>query len=261
MGPARRAISVHDEGRWVFNRLAADYAARPGYPPELVARLLAIGGGPGAVVADLGAGTGLLAAPLAAAGARVLAVDPARGMLDALRAVAGVEPVHAPAEATGLPAAGCALAVLADALQWVEPEEAGRECARLLAPGGAVAIVEPSLAPSPALDALAAVFAAANPKARPRRPERRERLLRAAGVRGAPELEVFPHAEWLAPARLAAVVRSLSYVGPALGPARLAEVLAAVARVAPAGVLWERRLTLAWGRTRAGAQRRGAGGR
>jgi predicted RNA methylase len=68
----------------VFNRLAEDYRRRPGYSTGLAERLLALAGGPGARVADLGAGTGHLALPLARLGARVHAVEPARAMLAAL---------------------------------------------------------------------------------------------------------------------------------------------------------------------------------
>src|SRR5512144_1592127 len=166
---SRREAKPSDPSRWVFNRLAADYRARPGYPAALAARLLALAGGPGARVADLGAGTGQLAIPLARLGARVDAVEPARAMLDVLEADARdlpVTPAHAAAEATGLPGGAFDLVLLADAAQWVDPERAGREVARLLAPGGALAVVEPRLADTPFLRALTARLKAANPKAR-----------------------------------------------------------------------------------------------
>ena len=103
----RRGASPADARRWVFNRLAEDYRQRPGYPAPLVARLLSLAGGPGARVADLGAGTGQLALPLAALGAEVHAVEPARAMLDVLAAARapGVTAVHAAAEETASPAA------------------------------------------------------------------------------------------------------------------------------------------------------------
>ncbi|MBK9516700.1 MAG: class I SAM-dependent methyltransferase [Anaeromyxobacter sp.] len=254
---SRRAISVEDDARWVFNRLAADYAARPGYPDELVARLLRLAGGPGARVAELGAGTGLLALPLARSGARVHAVEPARAMLEVLegtlRAGVGagsVVPVHATAEATGLPAGAFDLVVLADALHWVSAEQAGREAARLLAPGGTLAVVAPRLARTPFLEALSARLAAANPKARPGPPPV-ARLLGAAGL-GAPATERFQHQERLSPERLEQVLRSLSLVGPALGPAGLAALLADARALAEAhgGADWRRELELHWARRR-----------
>ena len=76
----RRGVGVEDGDRWVFNRLADDYRARPGYPAALVDRLHALAGGAGTVV-DLGAGTGLLALPLAGRGLAVRAVEPASAML------------------------------------------------------------------------------------------------------------------------------------------------------------------------------------
>ena len=173
---SRRGVPVTDPSRWVFNRLAADYRRRPGYPPPLVERLLALGGGPGARVADLGAGTGHLALPLGRAGARVHAVEPARAMLDVLAAQAaalGVVPVHAAAEETGLPAGCFDLVVLADALHWVDPERGGHEVARLLAPAGRLAVVVPTLGDTPFLRALGALLARANPKARPGPPRSR----------------------------------------------------------------------------------------
>ena len=134
----RRGVGVDDDDRWVFNRLAEDYRARPGYPAALVDRLAALAGEGGSVV-DLGAGTGLLALPLAARGIAVHAVEPASAMLDVLREGARalpIDPVHATAEETGLPAGGASLVLVSDALHWIEPEAAGHEAARLLTAGG-----------------------------------------------------------------------------------------------------------------------------
>lgn len=249
--PSRRGAKPSEPSRWVFNRLAADYRARPGYPAALAARLLAIAGGPGARIADLGAGTGQLAIPLARLGARVHAVEPARAMLDVLEADArglGVAAVHAAAEATGLPGGAIDLALLADAAQWVDPERAGGEIARLLAPAGALAVVEPRLADTPFLRALEALLAAANPKAR--RLEPPSALVFSTAGLGAPAEERFEHEVALDPDRLDAVLRSLSFVGPALGPAKLARVLAGARALAAehGGAPWRREIVLRWAR-------------
>jgi SAM-dependent methyltransferase len=250
---SRRGLSVHQSARWVFNRLAADYAHRPAYPDALVARLVALAGGPGARVADLGAGTGHLAVPLARAGLRIHAVEPARAMLDALEraasdAEAEVTSVHAAAEETGLPGAGFELAVLADALQWVDPELAGREVGRLLAPGGALAIVEPRLADTPFLTALNERIARVNVKAR--RAELPVALVCSLATGASPSTESFEQDVVLDDAALEAVLRSLSFVGPALGPEALAALVADAKGLARehGGAVWRRELRIHWAR-------------
>jgi SAM-dependent methyltransferase len=246
---SRHGIPVDEDGRWVFNRLAADYAARPGYPPGLVARLVALAGGGGARVADLGAGTGLLSRPLAAAGLAVDAVEPARAMLAALEPPPpGVTPVHAAAEATGLPAGAFDLVVLADALHWTDAARCGREAARLLRRGGAVAVVEARFADTPFMAELAGLLAAANPKAR-RAPLPLQLFFSHLGC-PAHATERFEHDQPLDGPRLDAVLRSLSLVGPALGPAGLAALLERARALAEAhgGATWSRQLLLHWAR-------------
>jgi SAM-dependent methyltransferase len=242
---------VEESGRWVFNRLASDYRARPGYPGSLVDRLAGLAGEAGQVV-DLGAGTGLLSLPLAQRGLPVAAVEPAEAMLSILREAASGLPitcVHAAAERSGLPGARATLVVVADAIQWVEPEAAGREAARLLAAGGAVAVVEPRLGGSPFSDGVAELLARANPRARPRPPARLAQFLDAAGARDRAE-EIHAHAEVLDPDRLEAVLRSISLVGPALGPEPLGLLLAEARDLASrcGGATWTREICLTWGR-------------
>lgn len=250
----RSGISPADDRRWVFNRLADDYRARPPYPAALVERVAALAAGAGARVADLGAGVGHLAVPLAARGLRVAAIEPARAMLAALSEAARaarveVEPAHAAAEATGLPGHAFALVVIADALQWIDPEAGAAEVRRLLAPGGVLAVVTARPADTPFLTALSARIAARNPRARPGAPPV-DLFFSLAGL-PTPSVESLEDAELpLEPAALEAVLRSLSYVGPALGPAPLASLLeeARALSAAHGGATWRRALRLAWAR-------------
>ncbi len=248
----RASISPDDDRRWVFNRLASAYRSRPGYPPALVDRLCELAGGPGARVADLGAGTGHLALPLARRGLRVAAVEPARAMLAELARARrpGLDPVHAPAEDTRLAPASFDLVLVADALQWIDPEGGAAEVRRLLAPGGVLAVVTAAFGDTPFLRALAERIAADNPKARPRPPP--VGLFFSLAWLPAPVEEPFADRALLDPAGLEAVLRSLSYVGPALGPRALATLLARAGELARAhgGAAWERVLRLYWARAR-----------
>jgi len=130
-----------------FDDRAEDYARhRPGYARELVPRLAAERGlPPGAHVADMGCGTGLLARSFLDAGCRVTGVEPS----DPMRAQAvlqlGARPGFAcragTAEASGLPDASVHAVVAGQAFHWFDVERARAEFARVLRPGGWVALV------------------------------------------------------------------------------------------------------------------------
>jgi SAM-dependent methyltransferase len=246
----RRDIPVEQESRWVFHRVAGDYRHRPPYPAALVDRLAALAG-PGARVADLGAGVGHLTLALARRGLSVDAVEPARAMREALEAGAAGLPVRAvaaAAEATGLPGGAFALVLIADALHWIDPEQAGAEVGRLLAPGGAVAVVEAAAADTPFMRDLTALLESANPR-RPPPPGRLRQLLALAGTSGR-RAEGYRQEALLDGPGLDALLRSLSHVGPALGPEALERLLGAARDLAGrhGGARWERDLTLTWAR-------------
>lgn len=113
--------------------------SRPGYPEAALDWLLP----PEASdVVDLGAGTGKLTRQLVARGHRVTAVEPSDGMREALQAtVPGVPALTGTGEEIPLPD-GCAdVVIAAQAWHWVDPLRAAPEVARVLRPGGRIALV------------------------------------------------------------------------------------------------------------------------
>jgi len=127
-----------------FGAVAATYErARPTYPDAVLAALADRAGvGPGAQVLDLAAGTGKLTRQLAALGAEVVAVEPSPGMRAACaEAVPGVPVLDGTAEA--IPAGDGSLDVVtvAQAFHWFRPAPALAEIARVLRPGGWLAVV------------------------------------------------------------------------------------------------------------------------
>ncbi len=131
----------------LFTGHAADYAkGRPGYPPALLDFLAAeLGVGPDAVVADIGAGTGIFSAQLLGLGARVVCVEPNDDMRAQAEATLGHNPRASfsagTAEATGLAAASADVITVAQAFHWFDPAAFRTESRRILRPGGQAALV------------------------------------------------------------------------------------------------------------------------
>jgi SAM-dependent methyltransferase len=123
-----------------FGRVAGDYARfRPDYPEEAVRWL--VGSSPGRVL-ELGAGTGLLTRRLVALGHEVVACDPAAPMLRHLHSsVPSAAPLLGRAEAIPLRSASVDVVVSAQAFHWFDPDRALPEIARVLRPGGVLALV------------------------------------------------------------------------------------------------------------------------
>ena len=123
-----------------FAEVAGAYErGRPGYPEEAVRWM--VGDRPLAVV-DLGAGTGKLTRVLVALGHRVVAVEP----LDEMRAelAAALPAVHAiqgTAEEIPLFTGAADVVTSAQAFHWFDHDNALPEIARVLRPGGRLALV------------------------------------------------------------------------------------------------------------------------
>jgi ArsR family transcriptional regulator len=135
-----------------FERVAADWdTMRLAYYDErVIERMVEISGVDGATtVADVGTGTGFVAAGVASRAGRVVAVDNSRAMLDVARANLGalgltnVELVEG--EVTALPLASDSVdAAFANMVMHhaEEPTAVLEEMARVVKPGGSVAVVD-----------------------------------------------------------------------------------------------------------------------
>jgi SAM-dependent methyltransferase len=123
-----------------FDRAAVEYErGRPGYPPAVLDFLpLDLS----AEVLDLGAGTGKLTRVLAERYRRVIAVEPLDGMRAILEdVVASVESWAGTAEAIPLRDASVDGVFAAQAFHWFASDDAVGEIARVLRPGGALALI------------------------------------------------------------------------------------------------------------------------
>jgi SAM-dependent methyltransferase len=112
--------------------------ARPSYPVEAVSWLTGAGS---SVVLELGAGTGKLTEMLHGNGHDVLATDPLAAMLGVLAQQLPVQPVVATAEQIPLRSRSVDLVVAGQAFHWFDHDRALPEIARVLRPGGYLALV------------------------------------------------------------------------------------------------------------------------
>ena len=252
MSLGRRKVGIDDQSRWVFNRMADVYPARPPYPPALIDALAELAGA-GGRIGDLGAGIGHVALPLAARGFDVTAVEPAASMLAELRATAAarrlpVRAFHATAEATPVAAASLDLVVVADALHFLDAELTAREIARVLAPGGALAVVTCDFAQTPYMRDVVRVMNDAVPR-RPR--ALNQQLVQVAAITGVAFSDERRFADQTAvdAPTLERILRSISFIGPAMNPARFAAFRTRV-QALPGPPVWGRTFLLRAGRRR-----------
>jgi SAM-dependent methyltransferase len=145
-----RLRSLYDQNGGVgeiFSAKATDYSdSRPDYPAPLFDVLRnTCNLSAGAVVADIGAGTGLLTKGLLQQGFRVVAVEPNASMRKVcdrfLRQFPGYRSVDGRAEKLLLEASSVDLITAAQAFHWFEIDKAKTEFLRVLRPDGQVALI------------------------------------------------------------------------------------------------------------------------
>ena len=130
-----------------FSSRVDNYARyRPSYAQAAIDLLRTrCGLSPGAAVADVGSGTGILTEQLLARGARVFAVEPNDGMRGAAEARlgdrAGFHRTPGTAEATSLAAESVDLYVAGQAFHWFTPATARVEARRIVKRGGCGALL------------------------------------------------------------------------------------------------------------------------
>jgi ubiquinone/menaquinone biosynthesis C-methylase UbiE len=126
--------------------VAEDYdRVRPGYPALLLDAACAIGSlTPGSRVVEVGCGTGKLTGALVERGPRVEAVDPGRELIEIARRRVGESSARfhvARFEDVALPDDTFEAAFSATAFHWVDPAVGWSKAARLLRPGGVLALL------------------------------------------------------------------------------------------------------------------------
>jgi SAM-dependent methyltransferase len=128
-------VSASDPSR-SFGQAALAYdRGRPDWPPKL---LDALPLGSDATVLDLGAGTGKLTRLLSARYARAIAVEPDSRMREL---ISGADALAGTAEEIPLPHASVDGVFAAEAFHWFDGRVAVAEIARVLRPGGVLALL------------------------------------------------------------------------------------------------------------------------
>jgi SAM-dependent methyltransferase len=131
-----------------FDEVAAEYdRSRPSYPDELIADACRLAGiKSGDRVLEVGCGTGQLTRSLVARGLRVLALDPGKRLASLaeqnLRGSDRVEFVNARFEDAPLAESHFRAVFSASAFHWIDPDASWEKAARVLVPGGTLALLQ-----------------------------------------------------------------------------------------------------------------------
>jgi SAM-dependent methyltransferase len=136
-------VTLHPLAEQFANVADAYERGRPEHTPAVVGALAAeLGLPPGAPVLDLAAGTGKLTRALVAAGFDVTAVEPHAALRDRLAPfVAEGRALEGLAEAIPLADGSVRAVTVADAFHWFDAPAALAEIARVLEPGGGLAVL------------------------------------------------------------------------------------------------------------------------
>ena len=217
-----------------FDALAVEYErGRPGWPAAALDAMTArLGLDASSTVLDLAAGTGKLTRLLVPRFGTVVSVEP----LDAMRAVLervvpGVPALAGTAEAIPLDDASVDAVVVAEAFHWFDADRAVAEMARVLRPGGGVAVLynrrDPAHDPEPWQRDIHMTFQAHRLPADDVDPDDVETWKAALAARiGEPHDDEFASAQELDVDGLLALFTSWSAIG-GLPPARREAALAA----------------------------------
>jgi SAM-dependent methyltransferase len=143
---ASRAVSFANAKNRFSNRVADYLRYRPHYPEGVLDFLRAQSHlSPSQTVADIGSGTGFLSELFLKHGNPVFGVEPNQEMREAgeeyLAAYPRFASINGSAEATTLPTSSVDFVTVGQAFHWFKPEPTRREFARIVRPGGWVAIV------------------------------------------------------------------------------------------------------------------------
>ncbi len=240
----------------IFSSKVTDYvASRPDYPAALLEALRTeCHLQAGAVVADIGAGTGLLTQGLLAQGYTVTAIEPSDSMRaaadHALARFAGYSSASGTAERLPLPSASVDLITAAQAFHWFDITAARAEFLRVLKPHGQVALIwNDRVLSDPlhiALDTAFAQYGGAKRSAMLAHDERSEVPAFFGG--NTPRELTWPHAHHLDEAALLSLVFSRSYMPDRqspLGQQACAQLRDVFQRLALDGVVAVRYTTVA----------------